>query len=179
MRHRNSFSTSDFSNLFIYLFCLFFKGWLSSLFICEHACQYMFLSEWGYVSWFCEGHQGKHMKGKTAFELLSGDKSGESVCVGVCGCVWSVTMEQPFAVPNSGSQWETFVKCHALTDLLSMFGFLSHLTFPLKFTMESTHFIASHAAVHFSCTVKESFIQKLNLHFLSSLSINYKPKLIV
>lgn len=64
----------------------------------EHVCLYMFLSERVYVSWLCEGHQAKQMKEETAFELLSGDKSA------VCVCVWSVTMEQPFAVLNCGSR---------------------------------------------------------------------------
>lgn len=60
-------------------------GWALAIFLANadylffFYMQYMLLSECAYVSWLCEGHQAKHMKGEAIFELLSGDKG--AVCV--------------------------------------------------------------------------------------------------
>lgn len=66
----------------------------------------MFLSEWVYASWLCEGHLAKHMKEEAAAELLSGDKSGVCVCLssynGAAGqlrdknepCFWSYMLKR-------------------------------------------------------------------------------------
>ena len=98
------------------------------------------------------------------------------VCV--CVCVWSATMEQPFAVLNGGNQWGTFVKWHGFRDLFLMFGLLPHffLFSPVaEFTMESAiFFIAGHEMVHFSSTVWEW--ESFSCFFLSHSKKKRKKK---
>ena len=157
-------------------FFFFFGVDLSGLlFLCVCARLYMLLSEWVHVSWLCEGHEAKQMKEEAAFELLSVRYECRAC---VCVCVWSATMEQPFAVLNGGNQWGTFVKWHGFRDLFLMFGLLPHffLFSPVaEFTMESAiFFIAGHEMVHFSSTVWEW--ESFSCFFLSHSKKKRKKK---
>lgn len=124
---------------FFFFCCWGGPVWSSFLCVCASLHASVWVTACKLVMWRSPSKADE--RGSSVWALIGAIRAP---CVHVCVCVWSITMEQPFAVLNGGNQWGMFVKWHVFRDLFLMFALLPHFFLSLLQSLQwKAHFFYS------------------------------------